>query len=63
MSERNLKRIVKRNPRSTGSLDIHFGAQGYPRRSCLALLWQISTIDWQNWIERSRYRGVNGEVA
>jgi hypothetical protein len=29
----------------------------------LALLWQIVAIDWRNRIERSRYRGVNGEVA
>jgi hypothetical protein len=29
----------------------------------LALHWQIVAIDWRNRIERSRYRGVNGEVA
>jgi hypothetical protein len=29
----------------------------------LALLWQNFAIDLGNWIERSRYRGVNGEVA
>ena len=28
-----------------------------------SLLWQNLAIDWRNWIERSRYRGVNGEVA
>ena len=29
----------------------------------LALLWQIIAIDRRNWIERSRCRGVRGEVA
>jgi len=29
----------------------------------LALLWQILAIDWRNWIERSRCRGVRGKVA
>src|SRR4249919_2293962 len=29
----------------------------------LALLWQNLAMDWRNWIERSRCRGVRGEVA
>jgi hypothetical protein len=29
----------------------------------LTLLWQNFAIDWRNWIERSRCRGVRGEVA
>jgi uncharacterized membrane protein YeaQ/YmgE (transglycosylase-associated protein family) len=29
----------------------------------LALLWQNLAIDWRNWIERSRCRGVRGKVA